>query len=207
MQSINVETTAPTTIVNISRQQQDRRRHRQLPPAQLNVDSEEDERWNMATAWCGTWEHPCPTAGSSVARGGCECNTFGYGKCLCHESRYIVMCRHSPIRTCPSFFFLLWRRNSAHTGTLLKHREQSRSTILRFLLFSQGRHGGGRRGQCVRLLYLLSFLLSSFILVILILFRLSLFQWNITTGGQNGTDQRERRWQRGTGRGAGRHDR
>ena len=60
-----------------------------------------------------------------------------------------------------------------------------------------GWHGGGRRGQRMHLLLLmfLFFLLSSFILIILLLFQLSLFQWSVITGGQDGTDQRERRWQ------------
>ena len=45
------------------------------------------------------------------------------------------------------------------------------------------------------------FWLSSFILIILLLFQLSLFQWSITTGGQDGVDQCERRSQQRTERG------
>ena len=48
----------------------------------------------------------------------------------------------------------------------------------------------------------LSFWVSSFILIILLLFRLSLFQWSTTTGGQDETDGNA-----GRDGGAGRHDR
>ena len=68
-----------------------------------------------------------------------------------------------------------------------------------------GRHGERRWGQRVRLLFL-SFLLSSFIPICLLPFQLSLFQSSITTSGQDGTDQRERQWQRRTGRGGTGHD-
>ena len=51
--------------------------------------------------------------------------------------------------------------------------------------------------------YFLSCLLSSFILISLLLFQLSLFQLSIIAGGQDGTDQHERRWQCETGRDGG----
>ena len=45
---------------------------------------------------------------------GRECNAFGYGKCLCHDTHYSVMSRYSPIHAFPPFALLLRCRNSAN---------------------------------------------------------------------------------------------
>ena len=57
----------------------------------------------------------------------------------------------------------------------------------------------GANGYVFFYVFFSFFLLSSVVLIILLLFVLSLFQWSISTGGYDGIDQHERRWQHGTG--------
>ena len=57
MHSTTVEPTKPTTIINLSRQQQDLWRQRQLcttsATERMNDEDDKNKRWNMAAAGCG----------------------------------------------------------------------------------------------------------------------------------------------------------
>ena len=52
MHSTSVEPSAPTTILNLSGQQQDLRRETTATSATERMDDEKDERWNLVAAGC-----------------------------------------------------------------------------------------------------------------------------------------------------------